>query len=99
MQVFLSFGGTSTGPLFKYLSGSPLTKVGLTSETRQLLSMSGLQPSQFAEHSYRIGAATTSASVGLPLGLSKLWGGGHLTATKDIFNVPILSFLGSRVNC
>ena len=74
MQTFLSFRGTSTGPLFNYLSGSPLTKVGLTSETRQLLSMSGLQPSQYAGHSYRIGAATTSASVGLPPWLIKSLG-------------------------
>ena len=74
MQTFLSLRGTSTGPLFQHLSGSPLTKVGLTSETRQLLSMSGLQPSQYAGHSYRIGAATTSASVGLPPWLIKTLG-------------------------
>ena len=66
MQVFLSFRGTSPGPLFQYLSRSPLTKAGLTSETRQLLSMAGLQPSEYAGHSYRIGAATTSASVRVP---------------------------------
>ena len=74
MQVFLSFWGTSTGPLFQYLAGSPLTKVGLTSETRQLLSMSGLQPSQYTGHSYRTRAAITSASVGLPPWLIKTLG-------------------------
>ena len=74
MQVFLSFWGTSTGPLFQYLFGSPLTKAGLTSETRQHLSMSGLQPCQYAGHSYRIGAATTFASVGLPPWLIKTLG-------------------------
>ena len=94
MQVFLSFRETSPGPLFQYLSRSPLTKAGLTSETRQLLSMSGLQPSQ-----YRIGLLQPLPKSASPLGLSKLWGGGPLTATKDIFNVPILSFLGSRVSC
>ena len=64
MKNYLSYWGTAD-PLFKHLSGAPLTKVGLTSETRQLLSMSGFQPSPYAGHSYRIGAATTSASVGL----------------------------------
>ena len=34
-----------------------------------------------------------------PLGLSKLWGGGPQTVTKDIFNVPILSTLGFHVSC
>ena len=74
MTTYLSFRGTTTGPLFHYLSGTPLTKARLTSETRQLLPMSGLQPFQYAGHSYRIGAATTSASVGLPAGLIKTLG-------------------------
>jgi len=74
MTNYLSYWGTTTGPLFQYLSGAPITKAGLTSETRQLLSMSGFQPSQYAGHSYRIGAATTSASVDLPPWLIKtLW--------------------------
>ena len=74
MQVFLPFRGTPPGPRFQYLSGSPLTKAGLTSETRQLLYMSGLQHSQYARHSYRIGAATTFTSVGLPPWLIKTLG-------------------------
>ena len=52
MTNYLSYRGTTLGPLFQYLSGAPLTKAGLTSETRQLLSMSGFQPSQYAGHSY-----------------------------------------------
>lgn len=74
MTNYLSYRGTTLGPLFQYLSGAPLTKAGLTSETRQLLSMSGFQPSQYAGHSYRIGAATTAASVGLPPWLIKTLG-------------------------
>ena len=68
MKNYLSSRGNAEGPLFQHLSGAPLTKAGLTSETRQLLTMSGFQPSHYARHSYRIGAATTAASVGLPLG-------------------------------
>lgn len=45
-----------------YQSGTSLTK---DAETRSLLAMSGLNPMQYAGHSYRIGAATTAASVGL----------------------------------
>ena len=47
MATYLSIRGASSGPLFQYLSGAPLTKVGLTAETRQLLSRTGLQPSQW----------------------------------------------------
>lgn len=74
MTTYLSSRGTKTGPLFQYLSGAPLTKAGLTSETRQLFFMSGFQPSQYVGHSYRIGAATTSASVDLPPWLIKTLG-------------------------
>jgi len=74
MITYLSSRGTTAGPLFKYLSGAPLTNVGLTSETRQPLSMSGFQHSQYAGRSYRIGAATTSVSVGLPPWLIKTLG-------------------------
>ena len=74
MTNYLSYRGTTLGPLFQYLSGAPLTKAGLTSETRQLLSMSGFQPFQYPGHSYRIGAATTWASVGLPPWLIKTLG-------------------------
>ena len=100
MKNYLSYRGNTTGPLFKHLSGAPLTKAGLTSETRQLLSISGFQPSQYAGHSYRIGAATTSASVGLPPWLIKTLGrGGPLTATKDMFSANIPFFLGFLASC
>ena len=57
--------------MFIYSSGEPLTKTALVSETRTLLSRSGLNSSLYAGHSYRIGAATTAASVGLPAWLIK----------------------------
>ena len=65
MKAYLTTRGTTPGPLFQFLSGAPLTKDALTSETRNLLSSAGFNPSQYAGHSYRIGAATTAASVGL----------------------------------
>lgn len=74
MINYLSARGTAPGPLFKYLSGKLLTKDGLTAETRQLLSFGGIDPSKYAGHSYRIGAATTAASAGLPQWLIKTLG-------------------------
>ena len=74
MLGYLKFRGTSPGPLFQYSSGTPLTRQALTSETRNLLSLSGLNAANYAGHSYRIGAATTAASVGLPPWLIKTLG-------------------------
>ena len=58
MQKYLQARDTSSGPLFIYSSGTPLTKTALVSETRALLSRSGFNASHYAGHSYRIGAAT-----------------------------------------
>ena len=79
-----------------YLSGKPLIKDGLTSKISQLLSQSGFTSSQYAGHSFRIGAATTAASVGLPHGLSKPWVVGLLIALSvilDVHNPLFLKFL------
>ena len=53
-------------PLFTFRSGSFLTRGRFTSETRLLLSKGGLDSSEFARHSFRIGTATTAASANLP---------------------------------
>ena len=70
-EKYLLARDTSSGPLFLYSSGTPLTKTVLVSETRTLLSQSGFNAFHYAGHSYRIGAATTAASVGLPTWLIK----------------------------
>ena len=57
---------TVTGPLFIFASGKPLTKQNLTFETRKLLNQAGLNASNYAGHSRRIGAATTAAKADLP---------------------------------
>lgn len=74
MELYLSKRGTTPGLLFKFASGQPLTKDASTAETRQLLSLLGFKVSDYAGHSYRIGAATAAASVGLPPWLVKTLG-------------------------
>ena len=49
----------NSGPLFTFQSGSFPTRGRFTSETMLLLSKGGLDSSEFAGHSFRIGAATT----------------------------------------
>ena len=64
----------NSGPLFTFQFGSILTRGRFTSETRLLLSKGGLDSSEFAGHSFRIGAATTAASANLPPWLIKVLG-------------------------
>ena len=74
IKNYLSRRGPSDGPLFIFASGKPLTKDALTQETRNLLSHLGIKSSDYAGHSFRIGAATAAASVGLPPWLVKTLG-------------------------
>ena len=53
-------------PLFQFQDGSYLTRPTLTAHLRSLLQSAGSDPSTFASHSFRIGAATTPAAAGLP---------------------------------
>ena len=54
------------GPLFCYSNGVPLSRSQFTKELRTLLAQGGHHPAHYAGHSFRIEAATTAASQGLP---------------------------------
>ena len=67
LQKYLALGKPSpTSPLFVFDDGSFLTRQRLTSHLRTLLQEAGHNPDAYASHSFRIGAATTAAAVGLP---------------------------------
>jgi hypothetical protein len=74
LENYISLDPPTIGPLFIHASGKPLTKQVLTTETRKLLTLSGFHASNYAGHSYRIGAATTAAEANLPSWLIKTLG-------------------------
>ena len=53
-------------PLFLFADGTVLTRSRFISCLRSLLEKVGLKAELYAGHSFRIGAATTAASAGLP---------------------------------
>ena len=63
---YLSVRPSGPGPLFMYQDGRPLSRVDLVAAVRQALAADGLDVSRFNGHSFRIGAATTAAQVGVP---------------------------------
>ena len=77
------------GPLFKYTNGSPLTRDKLTREIRTLLPMGGLNSSEFAGHSFRIGAATTAAAAHLPPWLIKVLGRWSSDCFEKYIRTPV----------
>ena len=60
---YLALRGPRQGPLFLYQGGSYLTRQGFTTLVRTTLQQAGLDDSQYAAHSFRIGAATTEEEV------------------------------------
>ena len=74
IKSYLAVRPNAQGPLLVHASGKPLTKQTLINETRKLLIKSGFKASNYAGHSYRIGAATTAAKAKLPSWLIKTLG-------------------------
>ena len=62
---YLARRGGCPGALFQWQDGTPLSKAKFVEAVRQALSAANLPALQFAGHSFRIGAATTAAMVGL----------------------------------
>ena len=89
MKKYLSQRSQTIGPLFIHISGKPLTKQTLTSETRTLLTQAGFNATKYAGHSYRIGAATTAASAKLPAWLIKTLGRWSSDCLERYIKTPI----------
>ena len=65
--------GPGAGPLFVYQDGTPLSRPQLSSFLQTILQLAGV-PGKFSGHSFRIGAATTAATRGVPDHLIKTMG-------------------------
>ena len=67
LRRFLSLRqGRQDEPLFRLVDGTYLTRTTFTSRLRSHLQAAGIDETQYAGHSFRIGAATTAAAAGLP---------------------------------
>ena len=64
----------SSSPLFIWEDGSPLTARRFRSQLRVYFGKLGSDPDQFKSHSFRIGAATIAAKVGISSGVIKQLG-------------------------
>lgn len=65
LLAYIAVRGDRLGPLFIFKDGRYLTQYMLIFHLRQALSRMGLDPSSFAGHSLRIGAATSAATSGM----------------------------------
>ena len=70
---YLHLRGSNPGPLFVFENGSALTRVKLSSVISNLLKVCNIE-GDYTGHSFRIGAATTAARVGIPDNMIKTSG-------------------------
>ena len=71
---YLVVRGSGEGPLFMLQGGQHLSRSLLVCHMRKALSAAGLNPENYAGHSFRIGAATTAAACGVPVEVIKTLG-------------------------
>ena len=66
--------GPTEGPFFTFADGSFLTRDRLVRAMREALQSAGVDSTAYAGHSFRIGAATTAARLGVPDSMIKMLG-------------------------
>ena len=80
--------GRAPGPFFRYSNGTYLTRERFVRDTRSALTKAGLDCTQFAGHSYRIGAVTTAARQGVQDSLIKTLGRWESSAYTMYIRTP-----------
>ena len=74
LAAYLVVQGSTVGPLFRFANGHPLTREKYVNSVRETLAVAGLNASQYAGHSFRIGAAMTAAANGVEHSIIKTLG-------------------------
>ena len=85
--------GSTPGPLFLLSDGTPLHRQWLTSNIQSIFSAAGV-PGCYTGHSFRIGAATSAASRGLPDHLIKTLGRWSSDAYQIYIHTPVSTIVG-----
>ena len=98
---YLPLRGQSPGPLFLLSSGQPLSRTLLTHWLKDIFAAAGIQGS-FSNHSFRIGAETVAARMGVPDHLIQAVGRWNSNAYKLYIRTPaealaqVMSLLSHR---
>ena len=80
--------GNARGPFFTGNGKEAVTKSWFVSQLRSILAAAGLPQDQFAGHSFRIGAATTAALVGMEDSTIQTLGRWHSAAFLQYIRMP-----------
>ncbi len=85
---YLIIRGSGPGPLFRFQDGKPLTRARLVEQIREALQRSGVDGTPYSGHSFRSGAATTAAKVGVEDSTIKVLGRWRSSAYQLYIKTP-----------
>lgn len=80
--------GITSGPLFRFANGEPLTRNTFVSWIKSGLAAAGIDHKDYNGHSFRIGAAITAASKGVEDSIIKTLGRWESTAYLCYVKIP-----------
>ena len=80
MASYIVKRGQIPGPLFQFQNGTFLTRQRFVHHTQSALQKTGVDPTKYNGHSFRIGAATTAATKGMEDSMIKTLGRWESTA-------------------
>ena len=86
--TYMAMRPQSQGPLFHFEDSTPLTQTGFVEQVRKALSAAGVDASKYAGHSFRSGAATAAASMGLGEATIKMLGRWQSSAYQLYIKTP-----------
>ncbi len=88
LTAYMAVRGRSPGPFFRFTSRVPLSREQLVKRMREALQPSGMDVSKYSGHSFRIGAATVAAAVGVEDSLIKTLGRWQSSAYLLYVRIP-----------
>ena len=90
LSRFPKVRGSFNGLLFAFANASPISRNYFCQYLRKALECVGLNPSKYKAHSFRIGAATTAADMGMSETQIQSMGRWKSTAFKRYIRIPML---------
>ena len=82
--------GLAKGPLFAFANASPVSRNFFCQYLSKALQCAGLDPSKYKDHSFRIGATTTAADMGMSEAQIQSMGRWKSIAFKRYIRIPML---------
>jgi integrase len=87
LQQYVELATHTTGPLFTFRSGSPVSHSYVVQQLKSALKFSSLDCNQYKGHSFRIGAATEAANLGFSENYIQQLGRWHSNAIKRYIRI------------